>query len=213
MPAPHPRPYFIDLDWLVEAFDRTRKDGAVGVDGQDGEDYAVDLMGNLQSLLDRAKSRAYRAPPVRLSTSRGRPTTALRSCGPARGGTYPGLIRCPRRAGPAPTRRREGSRKTLSRRRLRLPSVSHTGYFTIVRRLSLTPWGGKRYSFIKIDRECGAFEVNSGPTRGDGRRRWDRGELPISDTTPDPEAGRMIAPSIPVADPIGALTSVGRPAR
>ncbi len=57
--------YFIDLDWLVEAFDRTRKDGAVGVDGQDGEDYAVDLMGNLQSLLDRAKSGTYQAPPVR----------------------------------------------------------------------------------------------------------------------------------------------------
>jgi RNA-directed DNA polymerase len=57
--------YLIDLDWLVEAFDRTRKDGAVGVDGQDGEDYAVDLMGNLQSLLDRAKSGTYQAPPVR----------------------------------------------------------------------------------------------------------------------------------------------------
>jgi retron-type reverse transcriptase len=37
----------------------------VGVDGQDGEDYAVDLMGNLQSLLDRAKSGTYHAPPVR----------------------------------------------------------------------------------------------------------------------------------------------------
>lgn len=57
--------YFIDLDWLVEAFNRTRKDGAVGVDGQDGADYAVDLIGNLQSLLDRAKSGTYRAPPVR----------------------------------------------------------------------------------------------------------------------------------------------------
>jgi RNA-directed DNA polymerase len=57
--------YLIDLDWLMEAFDRTRKDGAVGVDGQDGEDYAVDLMGNLQSLLDRAKSGTYQAPPVR----------------------------------------------------------------------------------------------------------------------------------------------------
>lgn len=57
--------YFIDLDWLLEAFDRTRKDGATGVDGQDGEDYAVDLLGNLQSLLDRAKAGTYRAPPVR----------------------------------------------------------------------------------------------------------------------------------------------------
>lgn len=57
--------YFIDLNWLVEAFNRTRKDGAVGVDGQDGEDYAVDLEGNLRLLLDRAKSGAYQAPPVR----------------------------------------------------------------------------------------------------------------------------------------------------
>jgi RNA-directed DNA polymerase len=53
------------IDWLLEAFARTRKDGAVGVDGQDGEDYAVNLMGNLQSLLDRAKSGTYQAPPVR----------------------------------------------------------------------------------------------------------------------------------------------------
>ncbi len=37
----------------------------MGVDGQDGADYAVDLMGNLQSLLDRAKSGTYQAPPVR----------------------------------------------------------------------------------------------------------------------------------------------------
>ena len=40
-------------------------DGAVGVDGQDGEDYAVNLLGNLQSLLNRAKSGTYQAPPVR----------------------------------------------------------------------------------------------------------------------------------------------------
>ena len=57
--------YFIDIDWLKEAFDRTRKDGAVGVDGQDGEAYAANLMGNLQSLLNRAKSGTYQAPPVR----------------------------------------------------------------------------------------------------------------------------------------------------
>src|SRR5262249_42664199 len=33
--------HFIDIDWLREAYRRTRKDGAVGVDGQDGEYYAV----------------------------------------------------------------------------------------------------------------------------------------------------------------------------
>jgi RNA-directed DNA polymerase len=57
--------YFIDIDWLREAYRRTRQDGAVGVDGQSGEDYAVDLEGNLRSLLERAKSGPYQAPPVR----------------------------------------------------------------------------------------------------------------------------------------------------
>src|SRR3954467_522696 len=57
--------HFIDIDWLREAYRRTRKDGAVGVDGQSGEDYAVDLEGNLRSLLERAKSGTYQAPPVR----------------------------------------------------------------------------------------------------------------------------------------------------
>jgi RNA-directed DNA polymerase len=57
--------YFIDIDWLREAYRRTRKDGAVGVDGQSGEDYAMDLEGNLRSLLERAKSGTYQAPPVR----------------------------------------------------------------------------------------------------------------------------------------------------
>src|SRR5262249_62284630 len=57
--------HHIDLRLLYDAYQRTRKDGAVGVDGQTAEDYAVNLMGNLQGLLDRAKSGTYRAPPVR----------------------------------------------------------------------------------------------------------------------------------------------------
>src|SRR5271165_885922 len=57
--------YFIDINWLHRAYHKTRKDGALGVDGQTAEDYAVDLEGNLQSLLDRAKSGTYKAPPVR----------------------------------------------------------------------------------------------------------------------------------------------------
>ena len=44
---------------------RTRKDGAAGVDGQTAADYEKNLEDNLQSLLERAKSGTYRAPPVR----------------------------------------------------------------------------------------------------------------------------------------------------
>lgn len=57
--------HHIDLAWLREAYQRTRKDGAVGVDGQTAADYEANLEANLQSLLDRAKSGTYRAPPVR----------------------------------------------------------------------------------------------------------------------------------------------------
>ena len=57
--------HYIDLPWLREAYRRTRKDGATGVDGQTAEQYAADLEGNLQRLLDRAKSGTYQAPPVR----------------------------------------------------------------------------------------------------------------------------------------------------
>ncbi len=57
--------HHIDLEWLREAYRRTRKDGAAGVDGQTAEQYAQALESNLQSLLDRAKSGSYRAPPVR----------------------------------------------------------------------------------------------------------------------------------------------------
>lgn len=57
--------HHVDLAWLREAYERTRKDGATGVDGVNAEEYAAKLEDNLQSLLDRAKSGLYRAPPVR----------------------------------------------------------------------------------------------------------------------------------------------------
>jgi len=57
--------HHVDLDWLREAYRRTRKDGAAGVDGQTAAEYATKLEENLRSLLDRAKSGSYRAPPVR----------------------------------------------------------------------------------------------------------------------------------------------------
>ena len=57
--------HHIDIEWLREAFRRTRKDGAPGVDRKTAEDYAANLEENLRSLLNRAKSGTYRAPPVR----------------------------------------------------------------------------------------------------------------------------------------------------
>jgi len=58
--------HHIDRDWLHEAYRRTRKDGAVGVDGQTAAEYAAHLEENLRTLLDRAKSGdRYHAPPVR----------------------------------------------------------------------------------------------------------------------------------------------------
>jgi group II intron reverse transcriptase/maturase len=57
--------HHIDVEFLREAFRLTRKDGAVGVDGQTAREYAANLEGNLRSLLDRFKSGTYQAPPVR----------------------------------------------------------------------------------------------------------------------------------------------------
>ena len=57
--------HLIDLEWLLEAHRRTRKDGAAGVDAQTAADYELNLQANLQSLLQRFRSGTYRAPPVR----------------------------------------------------------------------------------------------------------------------------------------------------
>ena len=57
--------YLMDLDWLFEAYQQTRKNGAAGIDGVTAAEYEQDLEGNLQRLVERAKSGSYRAPPVR----------------------------------------------------------------------------------------------------------------------------------------------------
>jgi group II intron reverse transcriptase/maturase len=57
--------HYIDLEFLREAFRRTRKDGATGVDDQTGKEYQEQLEENLRSLLERFKSGRYQAPPVR----------------------------------------------------------------------------------------------------------------------------------------------------
>jgi len=74
--------YLMDIDWLKTAFYRTRKDGAVGVDGQTWFDYERNLEANLRSLLDRAKSGTYYAPPVRrVHIPKGGSATELRPIG------------------------------------------------------------------------------------------------------------------------------------
>jgi RNA-directed DNA polymerase len=57
--------HMIDLEWLHEAYVQTRKDGAVGVDGQTAGEYAQELGKNLEALKERAKAGTYKAPPVR----------------------------------------------------------------------------------------------------------------------------------------------------
>jgi group II intron reverse transcriptase/maturase len=57
--------HYLDVEWLTEAFHRVRRDGAPGVDGQTVAAYGQHLEANLPSLLHRAKSGTYFAPPVK----------------------------------------------------------------------------------------------------------------------------------------------------
>ncbi len=56
---------YLTYGTLLLALARTRRDGAVGVDGQTFEAYAENSESKLRDLLNRAKSGTYRAPPVR----------------------------------------------------------------------------------------------------------------------------------------------------
>src|SRR6266508_1051079 len=57
--------HLIDLEWMHEAYELTRKDGATGIDGVTAADYKANLGANLMDLLDRIKSGRYQAPAVR----------------------------------------------------------------------------------------------------------------------------------------------------
>lgn len=57
--------HHVDVEFLKEAFRRTRKDGAAGVDGRRAKQYERELNRNLAALLDRFKAGTYHAPPVR----------------------------------------------------------------------------------------------------------------------------------------------------
>ena len=53
------------MSGCIEAYHRTRKDGASGIDGVTAEDYEKALDLNLEDLMNRIKSGSYFAPPVR----------------------------------------------------------------------------------------------------------------------------------------------------
>ena len=61
----HSLAHRIDVSALVRAYDRMRKDAAVGVDGITKEQYGQDLERNLHDLHERLKSKQYRHQPIR----------------------------------------------------------------------------------------------------------------------------------------------------
>ena len=57
--------HHIDRTWLLEAWRKTRKDGATGIDGMTAAEFGRDLHERLGELEDRVKAGRWRAPPVR----------------------------------------------------------------------------------------------------------------------------------------------------
>jgi group II intron reverse transcriptase/maturase len=57
--------HLMDVDFLREAYHRTRKDSAPGLDGVTAEQYAEHLEENLRDLHERLRSGRYQAPPVK----------------------------------------------------------------------------------------------------------------------------------------------------
>ncbi len=56
--------HLIDYDFLLEAYRRTRKGSAPGLDGVTAQEYAKNLEFNLRDLHDRLRNNRYVAPPV-----------------------------------------------------------------------------------------------------------------------------------------------------
>jgi retron-type reverse transcriptase len=57
--------HLIDVDFLKEAFNRTRKDAEPGADGVTAEEYSKNLDENLRNLHERLRTGRYKAPPVK----------------------------------------------------------------------------------------------------------------------------------------------------
>ncbi|MGD0235484.1 MAG: group II intron reverse transcriptase/maturase [Syntrophorhabdales bacterium] len=57
--------HLIDIDFLKEAYHRTRKNAAPGVDGVTAEEYGKNLDENLRNLHERLRTGRYKAPPAK----------------------------------------------------------------------------------------------------------------------------------------------------
>jgi len=57
--------HLIDVDFLKEAYHRTRKNAAPGVDGVTAEEYGKNLDENLRNLHERLRTGRYKAPPAK----------------------------------------------------------------------------------------------------------------------------------------------------
>jgi RNA-directed DNA polymerase len=67
----HSLAHLIDVPALRRAYDRLRKDAAVGVDGMTKEQYGQDIEVRLEDLHVRLRSMRYRHQPIRRVISRG----------------------------------------------------------------------------------------------------------------------------------------------
>ena len=56
--------HLIDIEFLQEAYRRTKKSSAPGIDGVTAQDYAKHLDANLRDLHQRLRNGRYKAPPV-----------------------------------------------------------------------------------------------------------------------------------------------------
>ena len=57
--------HHLDAEWVTEAYARTRKDGAPGIDGKTMMEYCVTLPERRHELINEVKSGGYFAPPVK----------------------------------------------------------------------------------------------------------------------------------------------------
>ena len=57
--------HHIDETWMKEAYARTRKDGAAGIDEETAKEFALNLDERLAALLEQFRAGTYYAPPVR----------------------------------------------------------------------------------------------------------------------------------------------------